>query len=616
MRNNRNFRVVRMLILVCVGLLMNKLANAQPLSVTLGVSSCNTITANVSGATGTVIYSINHTNWVSGNTFPALAPGPYTIWVNDDLHVETTASTNITNPASFSVALSKSTVVICAPCTGSLAYTISGGTPPYDKPSPATGLCVGANQTIVITDAHGCQATSSLFEVKTDVATPIFRNEDFPPKYFKPVADYDIENNEPFNLELPGNTYIRIDDTLKTDLIDLSNYSNASVTLTASQNNMNLWGNNDFMKIEVSYDGGSTFAPYLWIDKCILHGGITSDATGEGVSGQTGNSSLSTVGPIPLGGFADFNATIMLRVVMHMVSDVSLEYTINSLTVQANQRYHKIDPLESGEPVIVDPDDLTYSITPTYTDVIHWICQTPGSEEFYVVRTWTGKDGCNKSVTVSRNQFINVGTPPFFPNGIPRDTIFDFCDTVKSFNAPIANDGCSNSSSILVTWRIIDNVTPDIFTSGQNNIESYSFHSDKSYTIRWIATDQAYISDSMEQQVTFQQPISADISLAPENICVNGKIIFTVSPYGGTGSFNATSFNPPGGTWNQSSLNYSYFPTFTTSSGGVPEHLNFIITDLTINGIRGIIGNCPSKPIPSPDFSVHELIKTNPIQKD
>lgn len=126
-----------------------------------------TATVSASGGTGPYSYA-----WApsGGNAASAtgLCVGTYTCTVTDGLGATTTATFNITQPASALSATGSSTNPNCSGGTGSATVTASGGTAGYTyawipsggNSSTATGLAAN-NYTCTVTDANGCTTTQT-----------------------------------------------------------------------------------------------------------------------------------------------------------------------------------------------------------------------------------------------------------------------------------------------------------------------------------------------------------------------------------------------------------------------------------------------------------------------
>lgn len=145
-----------------------------PLSVTSTFSNVNcfgqctgSASVTASGGNGTYTYAWTPTG---GNTSSAssLCAGTYTCTITDGLGATTTATFNITQPASALSATGSQTNAACSGGTGSASVTPSGGTGTYTyawspsggNSSTASGLAAGG-YTCTITDANGCTTTQS-----------------------------------------------------------------------------------------------------------------------------------------------------------------------------------------------------------------------------------------------------------------------------------------------------------------------------------------------------------------------------------------------------------------------------------------------------------------------
>ncbi|HRI24249.1 MAG TPA: SprB repeat-containing protein, partial [Ferruginibacter sp.] len=146
-------------------------AAAGPLiSATTTPSSCNvndgTITANGTGGTPPLQYSINGITYQAGNVFTGLAPGSYTVYVRDANSCLKTTNVTIANVSGLGLAVSAVWLscsnnggTITATATGGLAplqYSLDGTT--YQAGNVFTGLAAG-NYTVYVKDANGCVVT-------------------------------------------------------------------------------------------------------------------------------------------------------------------------------------------------------------------------------------------------------------------------------------------------------------------------------------------------------------------------------------------------------------------------------------------------------------------------
>jgi hypothetical protein len=131
--------------------------------------SCNggsdgCVTVNPTGGTGSYSY-----DWSTTWSPCSLPEGTYTVTVTDANGCSTTSSVTVTEPPALIVSLSV-TDATCSNCSdGSVASSVSGGTPLYSyywstnptQTTPtATGLLPGI-YTVCVTDAFGCQTCST-----------------------------------------------------------------------------------------------------------------------------------------------------------------------------------------------------------------------------------------------------------------------------------------------------------------------------------------------------------------------------------------------------------------------------------------------------------------------
>jgi len=157
----------------CAPVVLN-CSSSTPLSTTQNQTNVNcfaqcTGTAAVTASGGNGVYTYN---WLpsggTGSSATGLCAGTYTCTITDGLGATTTATFNITQPASALSASGSQTNINCAGGTGSATVTASGGSPSYTyawtpsggSGSSATGLAAN-NYTCTITDANGCTTTQS-----------------------------------------------------------------------------------------------------------------------------------------------------------------------------------------------------------------------------------------------------------------------------------------------------------------------------------------------------------------------------------------------------------------------------------------------------------------------
>ncbi|WBM73112.1 gliding motility-associated C-terminal domain-containing protein [Saprospira grandis] len=141
----------------------------------LGDSS-GAFTIGATGGTPGYTYDIGD-GPVSSNVFNNLPAGFYSVTVTDLNYCSTTISVTITEPAAVLTASAVVTsnyngadVSCFNSCDGEATVTAAGGTAPYtyvwsannQSTATATNLCGGANYSVQVTDANGCQATATV----------------------------------------------------------------------------------------------------------------------------------------------------------------------------------------------------------------------------------------------------------------------------------------------------------------------------------------------------------------------------------------------------------------------------------------------------------------------
>lgn len=126
-----------------------------------------TITANGSGGSGTLQYSLNGTTYQTSTVFTGLAAGSYTVWVVDPNGCFATSTITVT-ATSLPVLTAYGIPASCGSNNGSITGTGSGGTSPYQysidgftfqSSSSFSGLAAGA-YTLTIKDQNDCQNTT------------------------------------------------------------------------------------------------------------------------------------------------------------------------------------------------------------------------------------------------------------------------------------------------------------------------------------------------------------------------------------------------------------------------------------------------------------------------
>jgi gliding motility-associated-like protein len=141
-------------------------------SVQLNVSAPNischgaTTLATAVASGGSAPYSYLWSNGLVGASV-ALGAGAYSVTTTDANGCSATQALSITQPVALSVALTAQNA-LCANATGSASSSVSGGNAPYayswsngSSASSITNLSPG-NYSLTVTDAYGCQASSSV----------------------------------------------------------------------------------------------------------------------------------------------------------------------------------------------------------------------------------------------------------------------------------------------------------------------------------------------------------------------------------------------------------------------------------------------------------------------
>jgi hypothetical protein len=140
-------------------------------------------TATVTATGGTAPYTYSWSNGGMAASVSGLAPGSYNVIVLDAHNCSASAELTITQPAELKVTGITTTFVTCDNGTGTATVTVVGGTAPYrfnwigvvEQSSNVANLPLGTWQ-LVVTDAHGCSATSSatmvLAPINLTTATP------------------------------------------------------------------------------------------------------------------------------------------------------------------------------------------------------------------------------------------------------------------------------------------------------------------------------------------------------------------------------------------------------------------------------------------------------------
>ena len=127
------------------------------------------ITANGSGGTGTLQYSIDGFTFQTANIFNNLLPGDYTVTVQDDAGCANSAQVTLPAPTGPTVTAA-AVPVSCNQPNGSIIASGAGGTPPYEYSINGTifqasntflNLAAGS-YTLYIKDTEGCFSTKTV----------------------------------------------------------------------------------------------------------------------------------------------------------------------------------------------------------------------------------------------------------------------------------------------------------------------------------------------------------------------------------------------------------------------------------------------------------------------
>jgi len=168
----------------CVATATTAVAQAAPITVTLTSTNCNcstnngTATANAGGGTGAFTYSWSPSGGIN-NTATGLAPGNYSVIVTDANNCSVTSGTTITQPPSFTLTVSSTSVTCNSGSNGSLTANIVGGTAPFNyqwSPSGGTNATTGTiltagTYTVNVGDAGLCSATRTITLTQPSLVT-------------------------------------------------------------------------------------------------------------------------------------------------------------------------------------------------------------------------------------------------------------------------------------------------------------------------------------------------------------------------------------------------------------------------------------------------------------
>ena len=129
------------------------------------------VTVNANGGTGALQYSIDNGNtYQSSGVFNNLNPGNYAIVVTDASGCTTTSQATLTEPDLLTINASAQQST-CGLANGDISVTAAGGTSPYSfsndngstfQPQNTFSGLVGGNYQVIIQDANGCTASSTI----------------------------------------------------------------------------------------------------------------------------------------------------------------------------------------------------------------------------------------------------------------------------------------------------------------------------------------------------------------------------------------------------------------------------------------------------------------------
>jgi hypothetical protein len=605
-------------ILVVFFFALPAIVNAQSISVTTTDPLCagastGSITIEVIGGTGPFVYYITDngsTTKNSGSTsvdshiFPDLPAGDYDITVTHNGTDQITGTATLSDPElSLSITPVKGWTCGAADGVGKLTLTFSEGanrTITVDVPS----VILSSNSSpLTISDLYPGLYTFTL----TDNACSSSLNESY---------TIGVDNLGPICTTVPvAETVDAADYLSSTTVIDTvliqsftttggsRNVSTYTVFNSSSRNNIglqllatptgNTWAPNDTIKVEVSYDNGTTWsAPVIEV----VNGGTPANTW------------------IPLN---NNQQDIQMRVIC-VSSSVSDYYTVDHLYVRG------INP--SKTIVTSGPSDCSDNYAPSLTitpsdGAVTWYCTTAGSPEFSFNRTWSVFDGCNYT---NINQLIAVGEYPEFTS-VPASVVIDNCvaNYTVTIPVPTVQLNCDGTTPTLER-QIVDADDESIIIAGwTTDLSDYTFTSPdvlgKKYNVIWRITDDAGFvlysnaapnASQFTQTVTFTPAISAAIDITTPDvarICQGDPVTFRITPSGGSGSFDGSNFDPATGSW--VGTNYTYTTNWPTAGN---YKLDVIIKDITV---AGTTGTCTSGTISSAAFDVRTKIQTGAITR-
>jgi hypothetical protein len=567
------------------------------------------ITLRSCGGTGTVSYQ-----WETGpdgyafanfaaQTISNLPEGTYTatVYLNQGQPNEESQSLTIEikRPVLVDITFDPSTLntFLCPTdlTAGHFEIIATGGTPPYDITVTKDGLDItNSDNSLVysnldvgayvvsVNDKNSCGVRTFPLSIVEDIVAPTFTN--FPANVQMTMAEYQANTGSKLTTttsNLTGGT-LSAPSALTSILAlpSLSGLHNLKLAFTVSQSPVSI-NDADVFYVEMTTDG-SNWNSILTDQNSLNNGTVT----------------------IPLGENADGNTNLGIRFTA-TIATTGLTYTVSNVQISGS-RFAVSPPTCSDNSLVCSVSYIDSE--PQWSSCTGY---SNANAEFHVVRTWTAVDACGNSTP--RTQYLSVGTAPKFTAGsFPENETLDFCNNTPTIQSPTATDGCGTAT---VSW-VAKNSSNEVIGSGDNtDLSGVTFpadpagNTDLEYTVTWTATDEAHMTLSQDQTITIKPAIAATIT-APnlDNVCKDENVVFTVTPRGGTGTFNGTSFTPAGGTWNGTTY------IFTTSLANVKtaETVTVRIQDIAVAGVDGVC----NQDVLSPEFDVHDLIPTGGISRE
>lgn len=171
-----------------IAVAVNNLSAPSIQTVTQTDVTCNganngTITLSANGGMGSLSYSIdNGTNFQTNPVFQSLAPGNYSVVVQDGNGCTVTSTATIAEPLAIQINVTTTNTtcgnnngtidVLANGGTGSLTYSNDGGS--INQASGHFGNVSAGTYQIVVTDDNGCTSTSQI--IVTDAPSPVIAN--------------------------------------------------------------------------------------------------------------------------------------------------------------------------------------------------------------------------------------------------------------------------------------------------------------------------------------------------------------------------------------------------------------------------------------------------------